>query len=94
MHAQAAIPRQRQPAGEQDEQAQRPLRVLTINPGSASLKLAVLDGETLRFGHALPGGTGPPSVHRSPRRAITSSSSDVTHTLVGLPEGMALDRIR
>ncbi|MGH3904134.1 MAG: acetate kinase [Pseudonocardiaceae bacterium] len=59
VHAQAAIPRQRQPAGAQDQHAQRPLRVLTINPGSASLKLAVLDGETLRFGHALPGGTGP-----------------------------------
>lgn len=53
-----AIPRQRQRT-EKVEQAARPLRVLTVNPGSASLKLAVLDGETLRFGHALPDGTSP-----------------------------------
>ncbi|MGH4011498.1 MAG: hypothetical protein ACRDTH_25590 [Pseudonocardiaceae bacterium] len=31
----------------------RPLRVLTLNPGSSSLKFAVLDDETLRFGHTV-----------------------------------------
>ncbi|MGH4024096.1 MAG: acetate kinase [Pseudonocardiaceae bacterium] len=55
MNINPAIPRQRQRA-EEVEQAARPLRVLTVNPGSISLKLAVLDGETLRFGHAIPDG--------------------------------------
>ncbi|MGH4011863.1 MAG: acetate/propionate family kinase [Pseudonocardiaceae bacterium] len=36
--------RQQRPTG-------RLLRVLTLNPGSSSLKLAVLDDETRRFGH-------------------------------------------
>ncbi|MCA1673721.1 MAG: hypothetical protein LC799_16480 [Actinobacteria bacterium] len=58
MNTYPAIPRQRQGAQEA-EQASRTLCVLTLNPGSTSLKLAVLDGETLRFGHALPDGTSP-----------------------------------
>ena len=33
--------------------------MLTVNPGSSSLKLAVLDGETVRFGHTLPDGSSP-----------------------------------
>ncbi|MGH4022961.1 MAG: hypothetical protein ACRDRV_00060, partial [Pseudonocardiaceae bacterium] len=53
-----AIPRQRQRT-EEVAQPARPMRVLTVNPGSTSLKLAVLDGETLRFGHALPDGSSP-----------------------------------
>lgn len=57
MSTHPTIPRQRQRT---DETAPaRPMRVLTVNPGSASLKLAVLDGETLRFGHAIPDGTSP-----------------------------------
>jgi acetate kinase len=47
------VPRQRQRSSWQE----RSLRVLTLNPGSASLKLAVLDGETVRFAHTLPGGS-------------------------------------
>jgi hypothetical protein len=54
MHADAAVPSPdgHQAAGQQERPADRPLRVLTLNPGSSSLKLAVLDGETLRFGYA------------------------------------------
>ncbi|MFN2496220.1 MAG: acetate kinase [Pseudonocardiaceae bacterium] len=48
------VPRQRQRSVGQA----RPLRVLTLHPGSAGLKLAVLDGETSRFGHVFPGGSG------------------------------------
>lgn len=59
MNTNPAIPWQRQPAREQDQSADRPLRVLTLNPGSSSLKLAVLDGDTLRFGHTLPDGPRP-----------------------------------
>ncbi|HEY2764218.1 MAG TPA: acetate kinase [Pseudonocardiaceae bacterium] len=56
-----AIPAQRgrEQAVGQDRPPVRPLRVLTVNPGSSSLRLAVLDDETLRFGHALPDGSGP-----------------------------------
>jgi acetate kinase len=59
MHTEAAIPQQRQSWSERG-QAPRPFRVLTLNPGSASLKLAVLDDETVRFGHTLPRGSGRP----------------------------------
>jgi acetate kinase len=54
MHADAAVPSPdgHQAAGQQERPADRPLRVLTLNPGSSSLKLAVLDGEMLRFGYA------------------------------------------
>ncbi|HEX2297142.1 MAG TPA: acetate kinase [Pseudonocardiaceae bacterium] len=58
MNTNPAIPRQRRRT-EEVVQPARPMRVLTLNPGSTSLKLAVLDGETLRFGHALPDGSGP-----------------------------------
>jgi acetate kinase len=58
LYAAIPIPRQRKRVAKPD-QPPRPLRVLTVNPGSSSLRLAVLDGETLRFGHALPQASGP-----------------------------------
>lgn len=40
--------------------ADRPLRVLALNPGSSSLKTMVLDGETVRASHPIPGWAGRP----------------------------------
>jgi acetate kinase len=52
------VPQQRQSSARQ-VQVSRPFRVLTLNPGAASLKIAVLDDETLRLGHALRGSSRP-----------------------------------
>lgn len=55
MPADSAVPSpsERDGAVRHGQPIDRPLRVLTLNPGSSSLKIAVLDDETLRFGHTL-----------------------------------------
>lgn len=46
-----AFPGGQQRTVRQQRPADRPLRVLTLDPGASSLKLTVLDDETVRFGH-------------------------------------------